>query len=97
MRSSNGIVPGFVLLCCGTVAFSGGGPSSDDQLAERIRIQEARVPQIEALAAQDREQVEQWYRRRRAEIVRVITRPEAARFSFAQRDLWVARAPAGID
>lgn len=89
MRRSDWILPGFSLLFCGTVAFSATGPAVGPGLAERIKIQEARVPQIEAVTAQDREEIEQWYKVRRAALVQEITRREAARFSLAQRDIWV--------
>ena len=89
MRCADWILPGFSLLFCGTVAFSATGPAVRPDLAERIKIQEARVPQIEAQAARDRDRVQQWYRARRAAIVQEITRREAAQFSIAQRDVWV--------
>jgi hypothetical protein len=89
MRCSDWILPGFSLLFCGTVAFSATGPAVRPDIAERIKIQEARVPQIEAQAAQDRNRVQQWCRARRAAIVQEITRREAAQFSIAQRDIWV--------
>jgi hypothetical protein len=89
MRCSNWVLPGFSLLFCGTVAFSATGPAPRPQIAERIKIQEARVPEIEAVAAREREQAEQWYRSRRAATVQEIARREAARFSIAERDVWV--------
>jgi hypothetical protein len=89
MRRLDWILPGFSLLFCGTVAFSATGPAVRPDLTERIKIQEARVPRIEAQAAQDRERVQQWYQARRAAVVQDITRREAARFSIAQRDIWV--------
>ncbi len=92
MRSSPWIAPALVLWWGGTVVFGTTGPSATPQMVERIRIQEARVPQIESLAAQDREQVEQWYRTQRALVVREITRTEAARFTLAQREIWVQYA-----
>ncbi len=92
MKSSQWIVPAVVLWWGGTAVFGATGPSATPQMAERIRIQEARVPQIETLAAQDREQVEQWYRTQRASVVREITRPEAAQFTLAQREIWVRYA-----
>ncbi len=92
MRSSHWIAPVLALWWGGTVVFGATGPSATPQMAERIRIQETRVPQIEALAAQDREQVEQWYRTQRASVVREITRAEAARFTLAQREIWVQYA-----
>ncbi len=91
MKSSGWIIPALVLLCCGTVALAAAGPSTPSS-AESIKIQEARLPQIEAAATRDREQVQQWYQSRRAEVVRQITRPEAARFTSAQRTLWVGYA-----
>jgi hypothetical protein len=78
MEAARWVVPALVLLTCGTVARSGAGASIPSPSAECIKIQEARVPQIEALAAADRTQVEQWYKVRRAEIVQEITRRAAA-------------------
>jgi hypothetical protein len=92
MRCSDWILPGFSLLFCGTVAFSAAGPAARSDIAERVKIQEARLPQIDALAARDRDQVQQWYKARRAAVVQEITRREAARFSIAQRDVWVQYA-----
>ncbi len=92
MRCSDWILPGFSLLFCGTVAFSATGPAARPDIAERIKIQEARVPQIETLAAQDRDEIQQWYKARRTAIVQEITRREAARFSIAERDVWVQYA-----
>ncbi len=91
MKSSGWIIPALVLLCCGTVAPAAGGPSTPPS-AESIKIQEARVPRIEAVAARDREQVQQWYRSRRAALVREIARPEAAQLTSTQRALWVQYA-----
>jgi hypothetical protein len=61
-------------------------------MAERIKAQEARVPRIEAVAAQDREEIEKWYRMRRAEAVQAIARPAAAQLSLAEREQWVQYA-----
>jgi hypothetical protein len=97
MRCSDWILPGFSLLFCGTVAFSATGPAVRPDIAERIKVQEARVPQIEAVAARDREQVEQWYKMRRAEAVQEITRREAARLSLAEREQWVQYADLYLD
>jgi hypothetical protein len=97
MKSSRWIVPAFVFWCCGTVALSEAGPSVSAQIAERIRIQEARVPQIEALAAREGDRVEQWFRARRDAMVQEITRREAARLSSAQRELWVQYADLYLD
>jgi hypothetical protein len=91
MKSTGWIIPALVLLCCGTVAPAAAGPSTPPS-AESIKIQEARLPQIEAVAARDREQVQQWYQSRRAELVRQIARPEAAQLTSAQRSLWVQYA-----
>jgi hypothetical protein len=79
-------------LGCGNVALAENGTPTSARIAERIQIQEARVPQIEALAARDREQVEQWYQSRRVAIVQEIARREAARFTLAQREIWVQYA-----
>jgi hypothetical protein len=84
-------------LFCGTVAFSATGPAARPNLAERVQAQEARVPEIEAVAARDREQVEQWYRTRRAEAVQEIARPAAARLSLAEREQWVQYADLYLD
>jgi hypothetical protein len=97
MKRFDWIVPAFLLLCCATVARSGTGPSTSPQIAERIKIQQARVPQIEAVAAQERDQVEQWYKNRRAAVVQEITRRKAARLSLAQRELWVQFADLYLD
>jgi hypothetical protein len=97
MRNSNRIIPGLLILLGGTVALSATGPSTASQMAERIRIQEARVPQIEAVAAEERARVEQWYKIRCAEVVQETTRREAARLSFAERELWVQFADLHLD
>jgi hypothetical protein len=76
---------------------SGTGPSIKPQIAERIKIQEARLPQIEAVAAREREQVEQWYKVRCGAVVQEIARREAARLSLAQRELWVQFADLYLD
>jgi hypothetical protein len=97
MRRWDWILPGFSLLFCGTVAFSAAGPAVRPDLAERIKAQEARVPRIEAVVARDREEVEQWYRMRRAEVVQQIARPAAARLSLAEREQWVQYADLYLD
>jgi hypothetical protein len=97
MRRLDWILPGFSLLFCGTVAFSAAGPAVGPGIAERIKVQEARVPQIEAVAAQDREQVEQWYKMRHAEAMQDIARRAAARLSLAQREQWVQYADLYLD
>lgn len=94
MKSSRWITPAFAFWCCGTAVFQGAEPSAPSPLAEKIKIQEARVPQIEAVAAREREEVEQWYRSRRAVLVQEIARPEAARLSLPLRELWVQYADA---
>jgi hypothetical protein len=97
MRRWNWILPGFSLLFCGTVAFSAAGPTTRPDMAERIKAQEARVPRIEAVAAQDREEVERWYKTRRAEAVQEIARPAAAQLSLAEREQWVQYADLYLD
>ena len=97
MRRWNWILPGFSLLFCGTVAFSATGPAARPDIAERIKIQESRVSVIEALAARDREQVELWYKMRRAEAMREIARRAAARLSLAEREQWVQYADLYLD
>ena len=97
MRCADWILPGFSLVFCGTVAFSATGPAVRPDIAERIKIQEARVPEIEAAAARDREQVELWYKMRRVEVVQEIARREAARLSLAQREQWVQYADLYLD
>ena len=91
MKRSRWPAPILVLLCCGVVARSGTGPAAP-AAAERIKIQEARLPQIEAVATREREQVQQWYQSRRAALAREIARPEAARIRSSQRALWVQYA-----
>ncbi len=97
MRRLDWILPGFSLLFCGTVAFSAAGPAVRPDIAERIKAQEARVPRIEAVAAQDREEIERWYKMRRAEAVQEIARPAAARLSLAEREQWVQYADLYLD
>jgi len=89
MRSSDWISAGLLIVLCGSAVRGGTGPSIPPPLAERLRIQEARVPQIEARAAEERTRVEQWYTARRAEIVREISRREAVRLSPAEQQAWV--------
>ncbi|MCL5282944.1 MAG: hypothetical protein M1376_23925 [Planctomycetes bacterium] len=97
MRRVDWILPGFSLLFCGTVAFSATGPTAGPDIAERIKAQEARVPRIEAVAAQGREEIERWYKMRRAEAVQEIARPAAARLSLAEREQWVQYADLYLD
>lgn len=97
MKLRDWTIPAVFLLGCGNVALAESGPLISAPIAARIRIQEARVPQIEALAARDREQVEQWYRDRRVAIVQEVARREAARLSLAQRELWVQFADMYFD
>jgi len=97
MRCSDWILPGFSVLFCGTVAFCTNGPATPPNFAERIKAQEARVPEIETVAARDREELEQWYRMRRAETVQEIARPAAARLSLAEREQWVQYADLYLD
>jgi len=92
MKLRDWTIPAVLLLGCGNVVLAENGASTSARVAARIRVQEARVPQIEALAARDREQVEQWYRARQDAVIREITRAEAARFPLAQREIWVQYA-----
>jgi len=59
MKCSDWIVPGVLLFSCGMAVCAVAGPPARSGIAERIKIQEARVPQIEAAAARDRERAEQ--------------------------------------
>ncbi|OHB66434.1 MAG: hypothetical protein A2Y76_14160 [Planctomycetes bacterium RBG_13_60_9] len=86
----------FVLLC-GTVALSANQPARQPGIAERIEVQEARLPQIEAVAAREREGVEQWYQQRRAEVTREVARRAAARIRLSDRALWTEFARMQLD
>lgn len=97
MKRSNWIALGLLICLWGTVVLAGAGPSGQTQTEDRIRIQEARLPEIEAVAAQERAKVDQWHRTRRARLVQEIARPYAARLSFAQRELWVQFADLYLD
>ncbi len=76
-----------MVLCVAAAVFA-EEPANREAISERIAIQEARLPQIEDVAAREREQTEQWYERSHAEIVREIARRGAVQLSPAQRSLW---------
>jgi len=64
------------------------GSSDRPAISERIAIQEARLPQIEAAATREREQIEQRAEGRRFEIARQTARRGAAQLSLLERALW---------
>lgn len=88
MKASNWIIPALSTLCFTAVALT-ANPSSADNLATRVRIQQDRLPQIEQMARQEREQVEQWYKRQHAGALQEDALEAAAGLSQAQRTLWV--------
>ena len=65
------------------------GSANQQAISERIEIQQARLPEIEALAAQERERTEQWYTRRSEELTQTISREAAAQISYPLRVRWV--------
>ena len=89
MRASNGIRKGFAIALCFAGGLSAYASSGESMMAERIATQETRLGEIEASAAQETEQVEQWYTQRCAERTRTISRREAARIGYADRLRWV--------
>lgn len=76
-----------MVLCVAATALA-EEPANRETISERIAIQEARLPQVEDAAAQERERTEQWYDRRRAEITHEIARRGAAKLTLAQQSLW---------
>ncbi len=89
MRASNWIVAGVSVLSCAAVAFCADASSTGSDLSERIRIQEERLPEIERVAAQETEQVEQWYARRRTQLAQETARRVAAvQLNHSLRFLW---------
>jgi len=88
MKASNWIIPALSTLCFTAVALA-ANPSSADNLATRIRIQQDRLPQIQQMANQEREQVEQWYKQQRAGALQEDAREAALELSRAQRTFWV--------
>lgn len=92
MKRTNWIVSGIVLLSSEVVVYSAVGPAAPPAVAQKIKVQEARVPVIEAQAAGDRQQVQRWYEARRTQIVGDITRRAAAELSLPEREQWVEYA-----
>jgi hypothetical protein len=88
MKAANWIIPALSTLCFTAVALA-ANPSSAANLAARVRLQQDRLPQIEQMANQEREQVEQWYKRQRAAAPQEDAREAAVALSQAQRTLWV--------
>ena len=74
MKASNWIIPALSTLFFTAVGMA-ANPSSAGNLAASIRTQEDRLPQIEQMARQEREQVEQLYKRQRAGSVQERGRP----------------------
>jgi hypothetical protein len=88
MRTLSLFVGGSAMVLCVAAAALAEEPANQKAISERIAIQESRLPQIEDVAAREREQTERWYERRRAEITHEIARRGAAKLSLAQRSLW---------
>lgn len=83
MKTSRWLIPTLSALFLTVTALA-----ADVNLAERIRIQEERLPPIAQMAHQEREQVERWYARQRARTRQEEARERAAQLSLAQRTLW---------
>lgn len=88
MKASNWMVAGLFVLSCAAAASSEETTSTDLAVSERIRIQEQRLPEIERIAAQEREQIEQWYATRPTALAQEKARWAAAHLSLPLRTLW---------
>jgi hypothetical protein len=90
MQAARWIAGGFSLVFCVAGAlFAEESAGRGRMIPERMEIQQARLPEIEAAAAQEREQIDQWYARRSEERTRDISREAAARISYPLRVRWV--------
>jgi hypothetical protein len=91
MNASNWIIPALSALFPVSVVLAAGPSAASRNLEERIGIQQERLPQIEQMAQEQREQVERWYERQRARTPEEA-RKLAARFSLAERLRWIEYA-----
>ncbi|MGE5297465.1 MAG: hypothetical protein ACM3VT_21800 [Solirubrobacterales bacterium] len=90
IRVLSRIVGEFLMVVCVAVAAFAEEPSRRAAaISERIAIQEARLPAIVEMAAQERKQTEQWYQDSRAEIMRDVARSWAGQLDLARQSLWV--------
>lgn len=89
MQALNGIISGLCCLLCTTVLPAAETPAGPQEFSERIRAQQERLPEIERAVAREREQVQQWYQRRRDEAGQQVARKVAAEISFPLRIRWV--------
>ncbi len=88
MKTSDWIIPSLYALFLAAAALAANPPAAGSNLAERMRIQEERLPVIEQMAKQERERVERWYTGQRAWTTQEEAREVAAQLSLAQRTVW---------
>jgi hypothetical protein len=91
MKASNQFIWALSAWFWASAAAAVGPSTAGTNLEDRIRIQQERLPQIEQMARQEREQVQQWYERRRSETPEEA-RELAARLGLAQRLRWIEYA-----
>jgi hypothetical protein len=92
MKTSHWIILSLSAWFLAAAALAADPPAAGSGRAERIRIQEERLPVIEQMAQQEREQVERRYTQRRARATREEAREFAAWFSLAERLRWIEYA-----
>lgn len=88
MQAPSWIISGLFVLLCTAAALSANEPPVKPGILERIQVQQARLAEIEKMAAQERAQVEQSCARRRDALVEEKARQTAATLSLPLRSLW---------
>jgi hypothetical protein len=89
MNASNWIIPALSALFPVSVVLAAGPSAASRNLEQRIRIQQERLPQIEQMAKQQREEVQQWYEHERATAGQERIREIAADFPMPERVRWI--------
>lgn len=89
MQASTWVMGGFSFVLCAAGALFAEESANRAMIAERMEIQQARLPEIEAAAARERERIEQWYTQRSEERTQVLARDAAERIGYPLRIRWV--------
>lgn len=74
---------------CAEGAWCADGFAGEPTLLQRVAMQQARLTWIEEVVVREREQIEQWHERERAQLAQTIARREAARLGYVHNVRWV--------
>ncbi len=89
MRTSTWVLGGLGLAFCITGLSSAASSAREQAVSGRVAAQQARLTEIEEVAARERAKIEQEYDRRREELTRDFPRAAAAAIGYPYRIRWV--------